>query len=497
MTGTGENSTIKAVSLFSGLGGLDIGLHRAGIETVVCVEKDETAAETLKINSSKHDTWPDQKHISVRRQFPWTVIDRDIRNIDAADILAEGGISRGEIDLVVGGPPCQTFSRSNEGSRSGTAAEKGKLYEEFAKILHQIEPAAFLFENVRGLKSANNGEDLKMILDALEGDTYTADYQVLNAANYGVPQTRKRIFIVGTRQDQSPAFPEPTHTENGDGNTKPWVTAGEALESFDTDEMIEDNGGYQNAIGSKYGPLLKDIPAGANYQHFSERKYDPEQEEYVERDESERAEKRFDWRSRHWNYLLKMDQDRPSWTIQADPGTTVGPFHWRVRKLSLLEQMKLMDLPLKYYIAGTPGKVQKQIGNAVPPGLAAAVGRELATSLDLTPRPRTNPQHQTESVEKTVDEPAPFTIEVGTEGSPWSHANRILHAVLAEDAAVVKARQQAIPYAIDALEIARIHADTELKVDLTEEVIDDQGGDDVSELVAEVVTKTTAVKAVS
>ena len=497
MTGTAEKSTIKAVSLFSGLGGLDVGLHQAGIETVVCVEKDETAARTLKINSTEHDTRPGQEHITVQKEYPWTVVDEDIRNTDAEDILEAGGISREEVDLVVGGPPCQTFSRSNEGSRSGTAAAKGKLYEEFAKILHQIKPAAFLFENVRGLKSSNGGNDLEVILDALEGDTYTADFQIFNAANYGVPQTRKRVFIVGTRQDQTPTFPDPTHTETGEGDTKQWITAGEALKAFDIDASVEDTGGYQNAIGSKYGPLLKDIPAGANYQHFSERKYDPDREEYVERDESELGEKRFDWRSRHWNYLLKMDQDRPSWTIQADPGTTVGPFHWRARKLSLLEQMQLMDLPLDYYIAGTPSEVQKQIGNAVPPGLAAAVGSELVTSLGLIPSPHSNSNRRQESGEKISEEQVPFTIEITTETSPWSHANRILHAVHAEEAAVIKARQQAIPYAIDAFKIAQTQTDLELDIAIDEKIIDDQEGHEVSKLVAEIMTKKAAVKAIA
>lgn len=498
MSRTDRNETIKAVSLFSGLGGLDIGLHQAGIETVVCIEKDRTAAQTLKINSQKHEAQPAEEHITVPEKYPWTVIDEDIHGVGVADILEAGGVSKNDVDLVVGGPPCQTFSRSNEGRRLGTDAEKGRLYEEFARILHELEPTAFIFENVRGLKSANDGKDFETIQDTLEGDTYTSDYSVLNAADYGVPQTRKRIFIVGTRQEQ-PSFPDPTHTEDGSEGTNEWITVGKALAEFDIDEAIEAHGGYQNAIGSKYGPLLKDIPEGANYQHFSERKYDPEQEEYVERAESELDEKRFDWRSRHWNYLLKIDRERPSWTIQADPGTTVGPFHWRARKLTFLEQMKLMDLPLDYYIAGPPGAIQQQIGNAVPPGLAAAVADELVQSLGLTPTAFTTVDYQDHSAKCDADQPVPFTIEVDTEESPWAIADSILSTIHSADAVVVEAQQQAIPLALDVLEIAKRQTRRELHVDLDKRIIGDEQEerDVVSALEAKVVTEKATINPIS
>lgn len=496
MSGPDTDSTVKAVSLFSGLGGLDIGLHQLGIETVACVEKNPAAAATLRINSTKHDAVPEEECIGVPERYPWVVVDRNIRNIDAEDILEQAGCDSTEIDLVVGGPPCQTFSRSNEGSRSGTDAKRGRLYEEFARILHEIRPTAFIFENVRGLKSANGGADLETIQTALEGGRYTSDYKVLNAADHGVPQTRKRIFIIGTRHDDPPSFPEPTHTEDGRSGTREWVNTGEALSEFEIDTAIEEAGGYTNAIGSRYGPLLKDIPEGANYQHFSQRKYDPEAEEYVERDKSELDAKRFDWRSRHWNYLLKIDRRRPCWTIQADPGTTVGPFHWRARKLSLMEQMKLMDLPLDYYVAGTPGQVQQQIGNAVPPGLAAAVTRELLSFLGLAQDSATCTEHISQPTAQDVDEQVPFIIEVDTDTSPWSHAGRILRAVLAEEAAVVTARQQAIPYAIDALEIAKRQTQVELTIDIEETVTTDEEakGEVVSTVEATVVTPKAATR---
>jgi DNA (cytosine-5)-methyltransferase 1 len=232
MNRANDKERVKAVSLFSGLGGIDIGLHQTGIETVACVEKDDTAAKTLKINSRQHPEQPRQNQISVPEKYPWRVINRDIRELEVEDILKKAGETKDKINLVVGGPPCQTFSRSNEGSREGTEADRGKLYQEYARILHQIEPEAFIFENVRGLKSANDGEDLERVLEELERDTYNTEFKVLNAANFGVPQTRKRIIIVGTKQGTEFEFPRPSHTENGLENTEEWVSAGKALSEF-------------------------------------------------------------------------------------------------------------------------------------------------------------------------------------------------------------------------------------------------------------------------
>jgi len=494
MNRANDKERVKAVSLFSGLGGIDIGLHQAGIETVACVEKDEAAAKTLKINSNFHSEEPDQNHIAVPKQYPWKVVDSDIRELEAEDVLEDCEYSTDDVDLVVGGPPCQTFSRSNEGSRSGTNTERGKLYQEYAKILHQIKPEAFIFENVRGLKSANDGKDLEMIREELERDTYDTKFKVLNAASFGVPQTRKRIIIVGTKPDTEFEFPEPSHTETGEGDTEEWVSVGEALSQFNLDESIEQDGGYTNAIGSKYGPLLKDIPEGANYQHFSERKYDTEQEEYVERSENELEEKEFGWRTRHWNYLLKLDRGRPSWTLQAAPGTTVGPFHWRARKPSLMEQMKLMTIPLDYYIAGTPSQIQKQIGNAVPPKFAEAIANRLVNSLDLPTAPFEDVGIGRQKEEWENDEE--FPIKTDTEESPWNCANRILNTVLSKDVAAITAKQQAIPYALDALEIARRQAEVDIGFEVDEKLVEgeDEKGGVSSKLEVKAVSEKAKVK---
>jgi DNA (cytosine-5)-methyltransferase 1 len=465
-----------AISLFSGLGGIDIGLHQAGIETAVCVEKDPQAAKTLKANSSAHSTQPLSTGELIEKRYPWKVLEEDIYDVSTEEILNAAGLDRGEVDLLVGGPPCQTFSRSNEGDRKGTDASRGMLYEEYARVLQEVQPKAFIFENVRGLASANDGEDLKIIEEKLASAGYSIRHEVVNAADYGVPQTRDRILILGLHSDEPPHFPDPTHVEADVTLTdKPtWRTAGEALSDFDLDAFIEEQGGYENAVGGKYGYLLKDIPLGANYQHFSERKYDPEKEEYVERDKAELDEKVFGWRSRHWNYLLKQDRDRSTWTIQADPGTYVGPFHWRSRPYSLLEQMRLMDIPTSYYVAGSPRDIQRQIGNAVPPGLAENIVAHLLTQIDTDfdriddhPTPEAD-GGQTDGREYQTS----FEVQNGT--SPWKHAEEAILAL--EDGSTVTLRGHGsdISNVIDTVEIVRRQSHLEPETDLSTEVIESE-----------------------
>lgn len=462
-----------AISLFSGLGGIDIGLHRAGIRTAVCVEKDPQATKTLKANSSEHPFQPISTDQLIEKRFPWKVIGDDIYEVSTDEILDIANLDKGEVDLVVGGPPCQTFSRSNEGNREGTDDSRGMLYEEYARVLREAQPKAFIFENVRGLASANDGEDLEIIESELSNEGYEIRHEVLNAADYGVPQTRDRIFIVGLRSGKKPHFPDPTHVEAEVTLTgKPsWQTAGEALSDFDLDEFIEEKGGYENAVGGKYGYLLKDIPPGANYQHFSERKYDPESGEYIERSESELDEKVFGWRSRHWNYLLKQDPDRPTWTIQADPGTYVGPFHWRSRPYSLLEQMRLMDIPVSYYVAGSPRDIQRQVGNAVPPGVITSIATHLLSQMGV----EVNQQGEQPTPEADGgggDSEYRTHIEVQNGTSPWVHAEEVIRALVDDSAVCLRGRGGKVSNVIDITEIVRRRSELDPELHPSTEVVE-------------------------
>lgn len=462
-----------AISLFSGLGGIDIGLHRAGVETAVCVEKNPEAAQSLRANSTEHPDQPLSTEDLINKRYPWAVIEKDIYEISTDDILKAGDVNSDDVDLLVGGPPCQTFSRSNEGARQGTDASRGMLYEEYVRVLSEIQPRAFIFENVRGLASSNDGEDLQIIKEALSSAGYAVNNQVLNTADYGVPQTRERIFIIGLRSGERPHFPDPTHVEADVTLTgKPtWESAGEALSDFDLDEFIEDEGGYENAVGGKYGYLLKDIPPGANYQHFSERRYDSERGEYVERDEAEMDQKVFGWRSRHWNYLLKQDPERPTWTLQADPGTYVGPFHWRSRPYSLLEQMRLMDIPTDYYVVGPPREIQRQIGNAVPPGVIETLASHLLEQTEAE-SPSTDSQATTAPDGGQRDAPdyrESFKIQNGT--SPWKHAAEVSRGLGDGNPVEIWAQGSKIANVMDVAELIRRQLPQQPEIGLQNETI--------------------------
>ncbi|KXA93331.1 hypothetical protein AKJ64_00920 [candidate division MSBL1 archaeon SCGC-AAA259E17] len=337
---------INVISTFSGAGGMDIGFERVDeISVKALIEKDNACCETLRANFSGK-----------------AVIEKDIRSVSASEILEKCGLNREDVDILIGGPPCQTFSKSNNGDRKGIVKEKGRLYEEFIRLIKELSPKAFLFENVPGLRSSNNGKALKDILGNMKeirNGIYKVNYEVLNAANYGVPQKRRRLFIVGLRGEKEPKLPEKTHANNPDSESdlKPYKTAGDAIE--DLDDEVNRKGSEE--IGGKWGHLLDDIPPGENYQYYTERR----KEEY-----GHDHDVLFEWRSRFWTFLLKLDPDRPSNTIQAQPGKYVGPFHWNNRRLTPIEKKRLMTIPDNWNIKGSKSDVNKQIGNAVPPDLA-------------------------------------------------------------------------------------------------------------------------------
>jgi len=318
----------------------------------------------------------------------------------------------------------------------------------------EFQPAGFVFENVVGILSSNGGEDIEAIKTALSAPTDAAGHQPehsynivsmkLDAAAFGVPQSRERLFILGVREDVGtpPSKEEVLRATHPDG----WDTAGAALADFTVDAGVAP---YQNAIRSKYAGFLPRIPEGGNYQHFSDRRY--KDGEYVERSRVELAEKEWDWRSRHWNYLLKLNPDRPAWTLQAQPGSTVGPFHWRSRPLTFIEQLRLMTIPCWYEVAGDPTAIQRQIGNAVPPYLGCAVIGALTDALGLPREPR---QFQTPEQYTIV----PNSEQQGTDkrsiaDSPWDETAELIGQLRSRDSVELEATRETIPRLVDALEL--------------------------------------------
>lgn len=191
-----------AVSLFSGIGGLDEGIHQAGFNSLLCSELDPNASLTL-------NAYYKNKIISP-------LITGDINSISLNNILSMTGLQKGELDLLAGGPPCQSFSLI--GSRKSLGDHRGMLLMKMIDFAETFYPKAILIEQVKGLLSASGfdnkrGSALMYLISELEQLGYTIRYKVLNAANYGVPQLRERVFIVGLLGEQEFIFPESTHED--------------------------------------------------------------------------------------------------------------------------------------------------------------------------------------------------------------------------------------------------------------------------------------------
>lgn len=196
----------KVISLFSGAGGMDIGFGMAGFETVVAVEYDKSCCETLRKNNPNLN-----------------VIQGNISEITTDKILRTGDLKVTEPALVIGGPPCQSFSLA--GKRMGMDDSRGKLVLEFIRIVRESLPKVFVMENVKGMVNWQRGRAIEAIMNEISEPIYFEDKEysyevniaVLNAADYGAPQFRERVFLVGNRMGKKFQFPEPTHCNQTEG----------------------------------------------------------------------------------------------------------------------------------------------------------------------------------------------------------------------------------------------------------------------------------------
>lgn len=342
-----------AISLFSGAGGLDLGAENAGFQVRAAVERDRDAAITMEKN---FDT------------LASPVIQQDILETSTSEIIKAAGLRKGQRpDLLLGGPPCTPFSKSGfwlEWKRKGLDPD-ASLLQAYTRVLREAQPRAFVLENVYALTYDNKASRpaLNRLLREIDEAGYDKTMKVLNAADYGVPQARPRLFIIGVpKGKRMPVHPEPTHGGRWErrqtGNAgRPHITAGDALSDLVTDPEREER------VGGQYGHLLPGIPPGENYLHYTEERGHPDPQ--------------FKWRSRYWSFLLKLDPAKPSPTIQAQPGPNVGPFHWDNRRLRVAEIKRLFTFPDEFELVGTRASVQAQLGNSVPPLLAEKVLEEV------------------------------------------------------------------------------------------------------------------------
>jgi DNA (cytosine-5)-methyltransferase 1 len=341
----------SVISLFSGAGGLDYGFHAAGYRTAVATDFEPDACETLRHNGFEQ------------------VICGDIHEVSSEALLEAAGVVSGEVDVLIGGPPCQPFSKSGywaTGKSARLEDPRAKTLDAYLRVLEDTRPRAFLLENVEGLAYNGKSEGIDFLLGYIEGinaragTNYKPVGAVLAAAEFGVPQLRSRFFLIGARDGTDFRFPETTHVLNGDLVREPYRTAWDALADVvpGPEEDLRPRG--------KWASLLASIPEGENYLYHTDRG---------------KGLPLFGWRRRYWTFLLKLAKTKPSWTIQAQPGPAVGPFHWSNRLLSHRELCRIQTFPDSVTILGNRRSVQRQVGNAVPSLLAEVLAREISAQV--------------------------------------------------------------------------------------------------------------------
>lgn len=357
------DNTFKTISLFSGIGGLDFGFEEAGFETRVALEFDRYACQTIRLNR------------------PWEVIEDDIANVPSKAILDRAGLVPGEADMLIGGPPCQPFSKSSYWVRGDALRlddPRADTLTGYLRVLHDTRPRAFLLENVFGLAYQGKDEGLRHILDGIArinretGTNYEVSWKVINTADYGVPQIRERVFMIGSKDGKKFRFPNPTHCADKPRNLslltdfELYRTAWDAL--GDLQEPEKDEPGLK--VGGKWGDLLPSIPEGENYLWHTERGG---------------GHALFGWRTRYWSFLLKLSKRLPSWTIQAQPGAAIGPFHWNNRRLTFKESCRIQTFPEGLIVDCGRTEMQRMLGNAVPSLMSEVLAREIRRQLFNSP----------------------------------------------------------------------------------------------------------------
>ncbi len=350
------------ISLFSGAGGLDLGLEMAGWNCRYASDIDAVATSTL-IRNSKKGLLKD------------AIIEcADVQEKTGKNLLSKAGLKLGDISMLVGGPPCQSWSSA--GHQKGFSDPRGKLFDDFVRIADELDVRWLMFENVRGLLTARGpdgqpGTALELIRKKLLSAGFQTQVALINAADFGVAQRRVRLFVFGYRSGDALTFPEPSHGKLGakaDGGLKTWISLGETigkLGSLTGEEIIRPN--------EKLERQLSKIPSGSGVKSPGKK-------------ETTRP-------GGHWGYkqgAFIADLDLPARTVTANSQQDwIRDPKLGLRRLCPRECAALQSFPPDWIFGGKRIDQYRQIGNAVPPLLAQKIGlslREHITSLGHTQR---------------------------------------------------------------------------------------------------------------
>ncbi|WP_089836756.1 DNA cytosine methyltransferase [Granulicella pectinivorans] len=383
---------LRTIDLFSGAGGITEGFRQAGYECLYGNDQMPEAMDTFQLNHP--EAWPDC---------------RNIERVEPSEIRAKLNLRKGELDVLVGGPPCQGFS-INAPDRF-ISDPRNKLFKDYVRFLEEFEPKAFLFENVPGLLSLGDGKVLDRIVSEFVRLDYHVSVKILFAAHYGIPQERWRLIVLGSRFGEI-APPEPTHyakgranfrsagltfqlTESDQAKLKPVVTVGEAIADLPRLEMGEgaETIGYTGRPVSEYSQRMRN-PTGVTYNHYAAKlsKQNAERMKYVAPGGSwrdiphhllpkgmQRARK-----SDHTKRYGRLRNDGLAGTVltKCDPhwGTVFLPD--QNRSLTVREAARFQSFPDAYEFKGSRVSQYEQIGNAVPVLMAKAIAESIRAHLE-------------------------------------------------------------------------------------------------------------------
>ena len=355
----------KVIDLFAGVGGLSFGFaHDDEFEIIAANEILEPMAKAYSSN-----------HPSVM------MYNKDIKDFSLDDLTRDLGVKKGDIDIVVGGPPCQAYS--TVGKRL-IDDPRGKLFQEYYRILKELRPKLFVFENVKGLLSMQGGDLIKTIIALFESIGYHMQMRLLNAADYGAPQIRERVILVGTLDSKPFIYPKPTHynPELGkpkDSSLKPYVTLGEAISDLPSIKTGESATEYSCDPQNEYQRLMRANAPAEIHEHEvpkNNAKLVAIMEALPDGGSPKDIAEELRPNSGFANCYCRLWWDKPSTTITRNLGCPSSSrcIHPRdPRPLSTREGARLQGFPDDYIFCGKRGDKHLQIGNAVPTFLSRAI----------------------------------------------------------------------------------------------------------------------------
>lgn len=356
-----------AISLFSGAFGLDLGLERGGLDVRAAVECQHNAVATLE------------------RNRPGIAIARRIESVPTAELLERAHLRVGEPFAISGGPSCQAFSTA--GQRGSLEDPRGTMFREFLRVVSEARPQFFVMENVRGVLSAavrhrplnrrgpgcspldpdeELGSAFRLIVNELRDTGYYVVFGVVNAADYGVPQTRERVVFLGSRDGRDVRIPAPTHSRDGEDGLPRWRTLRDALAG------LHDTQPTYTRLSPFKRRYMERIPEGGNWRDLPTRS---------QRIALGGAYESWGGRSGFFRRLA-WDRPAPALTTRPDSKATMHCHPTETRPLSIREYARVQQFPDDWEFVGSVPQQYVQIGNAVPVGLGEALGRALLAAAD-------------------------------------------------------------------------------------------------------------------